>query len=543
MSPPDPPAPLHHLPKQPYTAIEYPGPVSHPAAILAYASQHDINACFNAPPPHPADLQLRFRGDAPGPPLRGYCIPSQKLLMKIVKRRRKPAAATHHHAGQGVFRAEMVGTVNHTVRFVSMADYQWTPDPNGPTASLINSLKALDYNAILNYSFPPLAEEYIEPHPDATDQQPKFRSKLDLQPLPIFSTRNLPAVYNFKMPPQVVPVDVPHPITGRIRTRFANNTREHGLAPHIIQHDHTLGDVPREPNVIVQGKMSRLNQDLLQKLRQAFEKRPVWVKQSLLAQFSEEEQGEMKREKAYFPSVAYVINTGVYSKCLVKYGYDPRLDIESRKLQHIFFYAHKKTVKNPMNTHPENDEEADRREGWWEEEQARLIAENKRPPIDPTKANIFDGQYLHKAKADYQLCDITDPFIMRYIDDTKHLSTICTLKSGWYTFSWITLIKALVRAKYMYMLETGLPAPDAICNPVLEEYGKGKMDGAEDAGGRGRRGGAASARGSKGGGMVEEQEDSVDSGEAEAEEPEEDNEDEGDRDGGLDNQDKGDDDL
>lgn len=164
-------------------------------------------------------------------------------------------------------------------------------------------------NAILNYSFPPLAEEYIEPRSDP--DQPKFRSKLDLQPLPIFSTRNLPAVYkyvfclfvhhmypnsfSFNMPPQVVPVDVPHPITGRIRTRYANNTREHGLAPHIIQHDHTLGDVPREPNVIVQGKMSRLNQDLLQKLRRAFEKRPVWVKQSLLAQFSEEEQGEMKR--------------------------------------------------------------------------------------------------------------------------------------------------------------------------------------------------------------------------------------------------------
>ncbi|KAL0254021.1 hypothetical protein I308_101400 [Cryptococcus tetragattii IND107] len=528
-----PPAPL---PKQPYTAIEYPGPVSQPAAILAYAPQDDINACFNAPPAHPAGLQLRFRGDAPGPPLRGHSVPSQKLLMKIVKRRRKTAATD---AEQGVFRAEMVGTVNHTVRFVSMADYQWTPDPKGPTASLIDSLKALDYNAILSYSFPPLAEEYIEPRSDATDQ-PRFRSKLDLQPLPIFSTRNLPPVYNFKMPPQAVPVDVPHPITGRIRTRYANNTREHGLAPHIIQHDHTLGDVPREPNVIVQGKMSRLNQDLLQKLRQAFEKRPVWVKQSLLAQFSEEEQGEMKREKAYFPSVAYVINTGVYSKCLVKYGYDPRLDIESRKLQHIFFYAHKKTVKNPMNTHPENDEEADRREGWWEEEQARLIAEGKRPPIDPTKANIFDGQYLHKAKADYQLCDITDPFIMRYIDDTSHLSTTCTLKSGWYTFPWISLIKALVRAKYMYMLETGLPAPDAICNTVIEEYGKGKMDGGGEPGRRGAnaRGGAAAAgRGNSR--LMEEQEDSVDSGEGEAEgEGEEDNEDEGDRDEGLDNQDK-----
>ncbi|OXH40235.1 general transcription factor 3C polypeptide 5 (transcription factor C subunit 1) [Cryptococcus neoformans] len=438
-----------------------------------------------------------------------------------------------------------------------MADYQWTPDPNGPTASLINSLKALDYNAILNYSFPPLAEEYIEPHPDATDQQPTFRSKLDLQPLPIFSTRNLPAVYNFKMPPQVVPVEVPHPITGRIRTRYANNTREHGLAPHIIQHDHTLGDVPREPNVIVQGKMSKLNQNLLRKLRLAFEKRPVWVKQSLLTQFSEEEQGEMKREKAYFPSVAYVINTGVYSKCLVRYGYDPRLDIESRKLQHIFFYAHKKTVKNPMNTNPENDEEADRREGWWEEEQARLIAENKRPPIDPSKANTFDGQYLHKAKADYQLCDITDPFIMRYVNDTKHLSNVCTLKSGWYTFPWITLIKGLVRVKYMYMLETGLPAPDDICHPVIEEYNKGKMNGTADSADSGM--GISIRRGAVGHGnnrhAEEEPDDLPDSGEGEGEgegedgavpeEPEDDNEDEGDRDDeeGLDNQDKGDDDL
>lgn len=110
--PMSPPAPL---PKQPYTAIEYPGPVSQPAAILAYAPQDDINACFNAPPAHPAGLQLRFRGDAPGPPLRGHSVPSQKLLMKIVKRRRKTAATD---AEQGVFRAEMVGTVNHTVRFV-----------------------------------------------------------------------------------------------------------------------------------------------------------------------------------------------------------------------------------------------------------------------------------------------------------------------------------------------------------------------------------------------------------------------------------------
>lgn len=109
----------------------------------------------------------------------------------------------------------------------------------------------------------------------------------------------------------------------------------------------------------------------------------------------------------------------------------------------------------------------------------------------------------------------------------------------------------------MYMLETGLPAPDDICHPVIEEYNKGKMNGTADSADSGM--GISIRRGAVGHGnnrhAEEEPDDLPDSGEGEGEgegedgavpeEPEDDNEDEGDRDDeeGLDNQDKGDDDL
>lgn len=93
----------------------------------------------------------------------------------------------------------------------------------------------------------------------------------------------------------------------------------------------------------------------------------------------------------------------------------------------------------------------------------------------------------------------------------------------------------------MYMLETGLPAPDDICHPVIEEYNKGKMNGGDSSGRR------AAGRGHNRH-TEEEQDDIPDSGEDGAvpeDELEDDNEDEGDRDDeeGVDNQDKADDDL
>lgn len=103
-------ATYRHLPKTAYGSIEYPGPVSHASAITDLSSQDDIDTCFNAPSGDNSLLEIHYRKDRMGAPVRGYRVSSQKLLVKVVKRKRKDGKG-------GVFTTEVVGPINQTVRF------------------------------------------------------------------------------------------------------------------------------------------------------------------------------------------------------------------------------------------------------------------------------------------------------------------------------------------------------------------------------------------------------------------------------------------
>ncbi|WVW82999.1 hypothetical protein I302_105015 [Kwoniella bestiolae CBS 10118] len=482
-------APFKYLPKHIFGSIEYPGPISHPSSILKVISQQDINECFNAPSSSSASsntssvarpiLEMRYRGlDDPSSfesPVRGHRIPSQKLLLKITKRRRKGK-----DKDEGVFRSEVVGSVPQTVRFRSMADYQWTPDPEGPTANLVNSLKSLDYNAILDYSFSPLEEDFLQPHSNPFDPKIKYKSKLDLQPTPIFSTKNLPYSYNYKVPNQVVSEPFFDRRTQTWKRRYVNKARVAGVGPINVPHDHKLGDVPREPTMQVKNKLGELDAGLLKKLKDLFEERPVWMRYALFARFDVNERKELQRVKAYIPTVSYIMGTGPFWKCLVRFGYDPCGDRESYKYQRIFFYPNKKTVKTPINVDPLDSEEENegvnetKQKGWWVEKQEQLIEQGERPPLDMTEAHIFNGRYLNRERGDYQFIDITDPLIARYINDVDKLNNKCSLQTGWYPPSLFRLIKNLIRTKYMYVWENHYPAPDNLCEGFIEEYNSGK---------------------------------------------------------------------
>lgn len=140
-----PTAPHRHLPKVAYASIEYPGPVSSPSAILKLVSASDINDCFNTPLVDNPVLELNYRADQLGAPVRGYRVGSQKLLVRVIKRRRRRKESRDDRSesgseeGQGeeeggstsgsrkgkekskgeggVFTAEVVGPITQTVRF------------------------------------------------------------------------------------------------------------------------------------------------------------------------------------------------------------------------------------------------------------------------------------------------------------------------------------------------------------------------------------------------------------------------------------------
>jgi len=39
--------------------------------------------------------------------------------------------------------------------------------------------------------------------------------------------------------------------------------------------------------------------------------------------------------------------------------------------------------------------------------------------------HVFDGQILNRDKPDYQLCDIEDPLLKRYINDERLITDTC----------------------------------------------------------------------------------------------------------------------
>lgn len=132
-------APYRSIPRATFAAVEYPGSVSHPSALLKVITQDNINECFNTPwAKESAVLEMSYRmDDKSSVPVRGLRAPSAKLLLRIKRRRRKrdessdeeqeeaevPGQGQGQGKGkgkegdQGVFTADIVGAVTQTVRF------------------------------------------------------------------------------------------------------------------------------------------------------------------------------------------------------------------------------------------------------------------------------------------------------------------------------------------------------------------------------------------------------------------------------------------
>lgn len=169
-----------------------------------------------------------------------------------------------------------------------MADWHHTPNMDGPIQDLLATLKNLDCESdhhqkaimlthgpderILEYQFPDLKEEYIIPASPSPDKpaDPEFshHSLLDLQSIPMFSERRLPLIYNYRQPHATAVMEYHDPATGEIKERYYNTSRIHGFAPIVIGHLHPLGEVPKEPEPKIKGKVPKLNKDLLNKMKQ-----------------------------------------------------------------------------------------------------------------------------------------------------------------------------------------------------------------------------------------------------------------------------------
>ncbi|QRW02231.1 transcription factor tau subunit sfc1 [Ceratobasidium sp. AG-Ba] len=428
-------------------------------------------------------LELKLQPDNPfAHPITGDVVATNKLLVKVVTRRKKrilgqeagPSIAPATTDGSsvdkgkgkeveagtqsaGTYTTEILGIIPKTIRFRSMADFQYQPDESDYVVQMRRAMDRLDIDAVQSFDFKPLEEPYGEPRPSQTpaptdpdsmdvdiDPSPDGettsapKSRLNLLPPPLFSRQSIAQHYNLKQNPMSVIHSSVDPITGEETQRYIHKHRLKGsMAPAAISWESET--VPTEPPKHILDAKGEAKPHLLAKLQELFRQRPAWSRIALANQFPALEGRELNNMKVHIALVSYTFNDGAWRDTLVRLGYDPRKDPQARFYQRVYF-------RNAAN------EEA-RRKSIVERRPGRENSTEAEPPAGDRESHIFDGRTLRTGAASFQLCDITDSLLVPLINDERSVRKEPDIADGWYTSHEFALIKAVVRRKHFNLLQ------------------------------------------------------------------------------------------
>ena len=173
-------------------AVEFPGYSNDPRALLKLIGGPDalLNCIKNN-----SAVALYMRKDLFSRPIYGHIITTSNLAIKVIKQRNKKT-------GKIRIKYEIIGLINRTVRFRSLADYQVLPKEDNSIVRLRTDLE--EWNSI--YYYINIIVEAIE----------KFRfshekgivEKLSNIPPPLFSPIETALDYKYSQNPAIVKVRV-----------------------------------------------------------------------------------------------------------------------------------------------------------------------------------------------------------------------------------------------------------------------------------------------------------------------------------------------
>ncbi|CAK5276014.1 unnamed protein product [Mycena citricolor] len=492
-------APEHPIPNRHFFSVEYPGYVrqeSVPIAIQNLGGQAALDNAFKRrAKTEPATLELKLRPGNPfAHPIPGDVVSTNNLVLKIVKRRRKNRMDDRGTVGE--YTAEIVGAASKTVRFRSMADYQYQPDANDPVTKLRTAMDIMDgigtcsfssqicsfrtVETLRSYSMPAERAEYLVPvmspessstdmnamtnldpalertPDDAEAQRQPRQSNLRLFPPPLFSRQALPQPYNFKANPASMVTSIVNEETGEERKRLINKMRWKGFGPISLSFSDrqvTHGRASYVERGSGQKALGGLRfllaaEAAILKEGKIFTTRPVWTRAALLTQLTPSEAREATNTKALLPTVCYVFSDGPWRDTLVRFGYDPRQKAESRFYQRVYF----RNVNHPIVKPSVMTRRQDRSITGGSEYNSIVDGSEK------------DAE--RKETASFQLCDLHDSMLQEMIEDESELREECDERDGWYTTYALERIKTVLRHKFFTTLE-GYPATDEECRQLL----------------------------------------------------------------------------
>ena len=248
----------------------------------------------------------------------------------------------------------------------------FNPDGTTTTVFLGSTVREIKYTAMADFSYDP----------------PDFESHIIG---PVISKQTQPQVYNYEGNPSVAIL---------VAKEEASKAMEEGEVAFLRFRDGHR--VPSKPTPLTEQRAiesDEAERELVQRVRKLFEARPVWQRSSLEEALGLD-SGDWKLAGA-LRLVSYLFLDGPWRKCYVRFGYDPRIDPQARKLQMIDF-------RDPFL----RSEDVPR-------------TPTARPDVHFRRAPIQRSQL-------YQLCDIEDPGIEALLNGPCKLIT-ADAHTGWLT--------------------------------------------------------------------------------------------------------------
>lgn len=188
---------------------------------------------------------------------------------------------------------------------------------------------------------------------------------------------------------------------------------------------------------------------LITAARELFTERPIYTKRALFNLLPAEDlaiigQNPTKHIQQY---VGYVFVGGPWSKAIIRFGVDPRKDQSLRIYQTLTFKLDQK----------------DEREEGGANKQTGDSAQNIG---QDTESHIFDGTKIYQDGKVWQVCDITDPMLVKVLA-TGDLRKECHLEyDGWFRNGTLAKAKVVMRQKLL-TLQKGEGVDDALFEKVL----------------------------------------------------------------------------
>ena len=243
-------------------------------------------------------------------------------------------------------------------------------------------------------------------------------------PPPSYTNHTLPFNWGWHQNPSIT-VDIDQ-ATGK--SLLVNRARRSKLDLKYLPHDAT--SIPQGPPFEPPDDPVLLG--LIQALEEALDERPVWTRRALTNRVSGNPGVWLIRNGLQF--VGYQFKGGPFRDAIIKFGIDPRTDKKYRFYQTLFFKLY---------------EEEDRVPGmpWHDVRTGYTLTKRASKKRVGFQTHIFDGKSLTLDGKIWQLCDITDPFIARLINNSPLRETFDSETDGWFCNGAWSKIKTIMKTK------------------------------------------------------------------------------------------------